>query len=370
MRSRFPAPLVLAGCLLATLPLAGPTAEDPPKALAPKRVTLEGTVPLGKALRALAEQAGIVVESALGPGVEPELKLGLRNVPFWKAVDAVADAAGARVYLYGPGGKILLTRRANTDKALAQKVSHHGIFRVALRRLVVTSDFETGTRGCTASLEVAWEPHFRPFYLETKPQDLVLRGPDGSPVAVPPASGVWVPVDGRRGATVDLSLPALPRSAETIGLLSGALPVRGTSRMLTFDFDTLDRVEAALERKMPPQKTTDGVTVTVSGVKLKGVWAVQMTTELPPGGPEFESFQQWAVNNEIVLRHKDGRTTLRHTGYGSETSGSSRKAVVNYYFENVPRGKRQAGDWAVVYRAPASILEVPIRFEFKDVPLR
>ena len=33
------------------------------------------------------------------------------------------------------------------------------------------------------------------------------------------------------------------------------------------------------------------------------------------------------------------------------------------------KAKKKPSDWKLVYRTPASVVEVPIAFEFKDVPL-
>ena len=86
-----------------------------------------------------------------------------------------------------------------------------------MRRLTATQDFETGTRGMVATLDVTWEPKFRPFYLETRPRNLVLHDAAGNPVAVSPAGSLLAPVDGKRAATADVSLPALKRPAAKIG---------------------------------------------------------------------------------------------------------------------------------------------------------
>jgi hypothetical protein len=162
-------------------------------------------------------------------------------------------------------------------------------------------------------------------------------------------------------------LPGLPRSADKIRLLKGEFSIRGSSRMLTFEFGTLDKLGAA---KAPPPKTLDGVTVTVKPVKLKGRhWTVRVTTQLPPGGADFESHESWAVQNQAYLLNKDGRTRLPSSGY-AQLSSTSRKAVFDYHFEDTPRRKRgEPSEWRLVYRAPAGIVEVPIPFEFKNVPL-
>jgi hypothetical protein len=64
----------------------------------------------------------------------------------------------------------------------------------------------------------------------------------------------------------------------------------------------------------------------------------------------------------------DGKRRLVARDYVLESS-TPRRAVISYHFtsKNGARGRPQ--DWKVTYRTPARILEVPIPFSFKDIPL-
>lgn len=341
--------------------------KSDPAAPLPKTVTLPDSS-LSKALQTLRDQTGIAIVNQLGSDSDPVLKLSLKNSPFWPALDTVAERAGGRLDLYRGDGRIGLTTLLKADKTEKQPISYSGIFRVALRRLVAVRDFETGGRSYRVSLDVAWEPTFQAFYLETQPQKLQMLDAANKPLRLSPAGKSWAPIDGRTALLVDVSLPALPRSADRIGLLSGTFPIRAPSRMLTFSFDQLDHLGRV---KDPVVKAAGGVSVAVSDVKLgKRRWTVRVTTRLPPGGPKFDSSQPWDVNNEIYLMHKDGKTRLGPTGYNRDTAGSSPRAVLNYLFEDSPTQKLgKPGDWSLVYRAPASIIEVAIPFTFKEIAL-
>src|SRR5262249_7169784 len=146
-------------------------------------------------------------------------------------------------YLYQGDGKILLSRRA--ESAPPQPVSRDGLFRVALRRITSSHDYETGTKNCVATLDVAWEATFQPFYLETKPRDFVLLDAAGKAVPAPPIGSVWAAIDGRMAMPLELPLPALPRSAQKFSLIKGSFQIRGPARMLTFAFGNLDELSKA-----------------------------------------------------------------------------------------------------------------------------
>jgi hypothetical protein len=48
----------------------------------------------------------------------------------------------------------------------------------------------------------------------------------------------------------------------------------------------------------------------------------------------------------------------------------ARRAVINYNFRDTATVKRgKPSDWKLVCRAPAAFVELPIPFEFKDIPL-
>ena len=98
---------------------------------------------------------------------------------------------------------------------------------------------------------------------------------------------------------------------------------------------------------------------------------VEVALDYPPDGPHFESYQSWLVNNEVFLEKIKGGTRVRPPQGGMQTvKGAYPRALLRYYFEN---GKRRLGDprdWKLVYRTPGRIVNLPVQFEFKDLPLR
>src|SRR5262245_54201218 len=165
------------------------------------------SVPLEQAIKSFTVQTGLAVDVAADLKGSTPLSLDLKQVPLWKALDAIAEQAGARVYLFRGEGRPALVKRAADARLF---VSHDGIFRVALRRLTATSDFETGSRSTTATLEVAWDPRFLPVYMETKPRALVLHDATGKALPGQAAGSLWSSVDGRIAQAVDVSLPSPP----------------------------------------------------------------------------------------------------------------------------------------------------------------
>jgi hypothetical protein len=297
---------------------------------APKRFTPPAeALPLSKALDALAQQTGVRVEDRLG---KPDLTVRLNPHPFsfWQALDRIAEAAGARVEPQPSGPITLVAAAPNWHRP---PLSYDGPFRFALKHVTASRDLETDAAHYGATVEAAWEPGLLPLFLETRPQGLRLTDDKGNALSGPDAGSSVAPVDGRTSLTFDITLPSLPRSAARIRSLEGTLSAVIPSKMLTFTFPTLDRLEKAPADAPERAQTQDGVGCRVGKVVLeKNRWSVQVRLDLPPGGKRLESYQSWVVNNEMWLE-----------------------------------GKPE--DWRVVYRTPASIVEVPVKFSFKDVRL-
>lgn len=345
-----------------------PAAADEPQALPPPRtVTLQEKVRLSTALKRLSEQTRIPVE--LKTKADPEVDARLKEVPFWQALDELARQAGARVHLHQPGGRIALV----DGPAGSRPVCYTGPFRLAVSRVAAVRDLETGAHFYTVSVEVAWEPHLQPFLLQTRPAALVVEDEQKRQLQIQSGGSVKEAIDGKIAAVIDLRVPALgadgkpnlDRSVNKLGLLKGNLSLIAPTKMLTFTFDPLSKTEGQ-------QQTKDGVRVTVAKVTLDQTrWTVQVELNYPPGGPEFESFRSWLVNNEIYLEKAGGPRFPNNANYRIDLQKEA-KALVSYHFVDEPkkdllRGK--PGDWKLVYVTPAKIVEMTVPFEFKDVPL-
>ena len=107
---------------------------------------------------------------------DPVVDLDLKQVPFWQALDAIAEKANSRVDLHARDGIALVKRPAGWKPP---PTSHDGLFRSTLSAVTAKLDLETGARTYTAAVEVAWEPHLLPILLETRPQSLVVRDDAG-----------------------------------------------------------------------------------------------------------------------------------------------------------------------------------------------
>ena len=342
---------------------------DPPSTVddkqpAPKPATLEGHIPLATALADLARQTSESASNQLGDP-DPIVDLDLKQVPFWQALDVLAEKANARVDLHAHDGVALVKRPAGWKPP---PTSHDGLFRSTLSAVTAKLDLETDASNYTAAVEVAWEPHLLPILLETRPQSLVVRDDAGRPLPASVGAGSSLaPVDGRISLPFDVTLPPLSRSVRGLSVLEGQLYAVAPTKMLTFTFDSVDALAKAAPGDPRLSHAQEGVVCTVNRVvTAEDHWSVEITLDYPEGNVKLDSYQSWVVNNEMYLEHAGER--FPSSSYLLEES-TPRRAVLTYNFSDPDKIKRGPGDWKLVYRTPALVVKVPFTFSFKDVPL-
>jgi hypothetical protein len=338
-----------------------------------KLVTLQSDKILcSQALAELARETGVLVEDLRGESTSA-FRLDLKRVPFWQALDAIAAASGARVKLFPTSGRIALDKRGPNYRL--PPICYDGRFRLSVKKASANRDLETDDssprRGSTnLALEVAWDPDLYPLYLETRPRSLRLVDDKNNVPTIPDEGSSLAPVDGRIALGIDVTLPPLPRSVAQIRSLEGQLSMIGPSKMLTFHFDRLDKLEQANANDPERQRTQDNVTCRILGVTLRrDRWTVRVAVDYPPGLKQLDSNQSWVVNNEMSLISNDGKKRFPSTDYALE-SASPRQAILYYHFrDKVKQELGKPSDWKLSYRAPANLIEAPIRFSFKDIPM-
>jgi hypothetical protein len=345
----------------------GPGQERQPPPDAPAlppahKVTLVGDkMPLSEALKKLHEQGGVVVEDKRGDD-DPALSLNLKDVPFWQAVDAVTDAAGAQLLFYPRNMRVALEPRP--AKAAPQPVSYAGPYRIALKRVTNFHDFETDTTACVGALEVSWEPQALPLLLErTQPKVTARAGKEERTLPAEGSSWANAAVDGRFTTTLDVRFPAMPRDAKKFDRVEGAVQVIAPTRMAHLDLGPLAKPKV--------MDTNADITCRVNEVKLDADrWQVKITVDTPRGSSELLSTDQiggaWILNNQLALVSADGKKRLLPTTWvlGNDPVN---KALITYHFTGAGRGN--AADWTITYRTPSELKKMSVPFVFKDVKL-
>ncbi len=277
-------------------------------------------------------------------------------------MDAIAKEADLKVVLDPREGKAGLVGGPYREIP----TSYSGIFRLTIHRLMMVRQFDAGEEGeaqyCIAYMQLAWEPRFQPFLISSQPESLVVQDDKGRPLQTQEADRGQAPISSKMRMELPVRLPAAPRSAAKYGLLKGTFSVLGAGKMLTFTFGNLGDKKTRGE-----SKTQEGVTVKVSQIKTDDEpWTVGFSMKYPGENAKLESFQSYLVNNEAFLLDKDGK---RWAANGGSEIDQNELTTRHFWVEEDKKKLGKGGDWTLVYRTPGQMTELPIKFEFKDVPL-
>lgn len=336
--------------------LLGAKDNDPVSAA---KVSLQGeSIRLSAALAELHKQTGNLVEDLRPrfgePVPDPALALRIEGMPFWPALDEIARQGNVTIYPYtGKASVGIRAGKAHDPEA----ISYDGPFRTRIRRLATFLDLDSGNRYLTATLEIAWEPRYRPILLRVGPDSVKVRQGEGAFELIPQPGQGDVKLLGQQAlGDLTLRLPAPPRDKPTLAELQGELSVLVPPEML--EFRLTGPSAGAMQEKR-------GVRVAVHRLQLeRGLWTVGITLQYPREALDLESHQTWAADNEAGLE-QNGRRVAPEPGREIDVQEGG-VIKVTYRFANVP-GK--PADWTLVYKAPATPVRYPLKFVFKDLKL-
>ncbi|HVK19513.1 MAG TPA: hypothetical protein VM533_21440 [Fimbriiglobus sp.] len=327
---------------------AGPSGS----VISPKTVTLnKPDATLSDVLGELRSQTGLhVAAPGLSEGPGP---VQFDRTPFWTAVEQLAAKTGTRIALGKQGREITLVKRSGP----MPPSSVDGPFRVAVRQVQVRTDFESGKTFSEVTLDVHWEPRFPVFRIDSEPAITAVADDRGSRIT--PATAKARTSPGGFLYTTTVRIEGVPRSATKLTRLAGTFTVTSSERMLPFAFDLGGKTPVTL----PAQ---EGVSATLRRFeKVDDRWEAELEMTYPPGQPEFESFESWVTENRARLVGPDKAKSLDPTDYDIPEQG--RRVVAVYRFAGSaltnPKG------WTLTYETPAPLVEFPVRFELKDIPL-
>jgi hypothetical protein len=369
-KSLFPEEAVMRLLSILLLSLAGAVhagdagKDQARKELEPRLVKLVGdAMPLSEALKSLGKQTGnTIVDHRKTHREDPKLSLNLQGVTFWQAIDDIAAKARCGYSLYQDEGALALVdgtpRHANA--------AYFGICRLAVKRVSVVREEDSGLTFCNVQAELAWEPRFQPFYFDVETIEVQFaeggRGQGKPPLVKTKGSGLTRLEEG--GAVeFEMRLPAPGRACPSIETLSAQIKLIGPVKMLTFRLGDLKPVKDGVEQVEESVK----VAIKPHPQKRKE-WSFDVIINNPPGDFQFDSYQSrdWLVHNRIYLEKADG-TRIKHESEEPIDNVSFKRAAIRYDFKSEMFGK--TAGWSLVYRTPGRVVELPASFTLKNILL-
>lgn len=321
-------------------------------------VTLSGKMPLAKALSALEEQTGNRVTGYEERDAEVEAEF--EKTGYWEALDKILDQAGLTINTFG-GEARALTISARPDQERARYGSAHyaGLFRFEITRLESVRDLRNPTvQGLKVGLEISWEPRLTPISIEQSIEQLEVVDDQGKKISVDNEQMLSAGVESEI-STVELILPLeLPgRESHKLATVRGTASALLPGRLETFEFSGLESISEREVRRA-------GTTVVVEQVrKNQDVWELRMRVRFDDAGNALESHRSWVFNNEAYLKGPDGERVDPATYQTTHQDVNEVGMAYLFDLEKGPKG------YTFVYKAPASILRIPVKYELKDIPL-
>ena len=357
------------------------------------RLTSSSSQSVGETLQRLTKATGNVVVTDDLPKELLSKPIELPERPtFWDVIEATSQQHELSWSFVGSPARLRLfpmtaTTNGESPRAvLAATLSK--AFRIALKsireRTVVGENTGPLLR---LELDVMSEPRLRPLFLKCSVADVAVSGSRKTAKGEPVAAG-WQPFSpdakleltfgqGHRQMSVPLDFRR-PEGDWSSLSLSGKLHVETAAGEEPLEFPAGKEAQGVSRRR-------GGVTVKVlrweSGVAPNdnGLDVTALVT-YDTGGPAFESHRSWMLYNVAGLVRagmmpaekpindtaRNDEILLKPTHIDSDVQPDGSIAVT-YRFEKLPL---PASEYRFRYVAPTLILDVPLDFELRDVPLR
>ncbi len=274
---------------------------------------------------------------------------------YWKMLSSFELASQMRLNV--ANGKPTLVRGAPSIASV------DNAFRLELKKVNSRRDFDTIRSETEWTFELHWEPKIPVLMMDAEPIVTKAMVKDAKVEFAKP-TGKLLP----RGLSQTLVLKStgLPRTLTQVDELQLSLDVVAAQNWLSFDF-------ADLTKTTDSKAELEGVTVLCHPLKSREKRTeFSLSLTYPKDHPEFESFQQWAVENRLQLVSPDRAKVIDcHPDDSSvDTDGRNVRAVYSFP-KNGPRGV-DGGDWKgwkLNYRTPGPMVTQKLKFTFKDLPL-
>ena len=289
------------------------------------------------------------------------LAVDITDEPFWSGIDKILDQAKLDLYTYSGEETLAVVAREQGAAPRAERACYAGPFRVAAVNVVSQRNLRIPSQqGGRVELEIAWEPRLRPIALSQPVESLKITADDGSPVQIAGARRVFA-VEVQPGShATELNIPfVLPqRNVLKLASLQGELSALVPGRTVEFRFEDL-------AQEKPQEQQQGGVKVAITAVrKNQQLWEVHMRLRVESEEAALQSHRGWVFQNLTYLLNKQGEV-VDHAGL--ETTMQSEREIGLAYFFDLPDDKIQNYTW--VYRTPAAIVRMPVKFELKDIEL-
>ncbi|WP_439627254.1 hypothetical protein [Gemmata sp.] len=343
--------------LLALILYAAVAARPAAPAIKPTIVSVAKDAALADAAAELSKSpAGAAVGVEPGDRAKARLAAGADQVPFWDALEAVADQSKSRLTVRDGGRTVVLAPRPGPREVSAVS----GAFRIVPRTVTGRLLLDQGTAVHEIDLDVHWEPRARVYRIDSAPRITRAEDDRGTVLTAEAAGSRHYPT----GSLTDLKvrITGLTRDSKQIATLAGEFRATAAERMLAVPFKNL-------AAKYPIVQNEGGVSVALrSFEKVGGLWEAQLELTYPEGHPAFESFEEQKWLRDTRLRLIDPKAAAFEPD-NDDVTAAGRRVSATYRFKLPAAANPLEQGWSLVCDTPGPLTEVTVPFVLKNVPL-
>ena len=291
-------------------------------------------------------------------GSDPKVSLDVNNGLFWEVADQVFDDAGVKAYHFSGRDNVLaFLARPENDALAKDRVSYADVFRFEPTRIEAGRNLQAADGGnMLLYLQIAWEPRISPVVIKMPLSELSVTDDQGTELLGQKTGSIDTEVN---GSSVDLTigLTAAERSSNQIDKITGTIEALVPGGIETFEFDKLQ-----VARNVEQER--GGMKVVLEGFFKNGdLYQARVLLKFEEASEAFESHRGWVFSNEVYLLGPDGEK-VEVAGY-EQYQGDIDSIGISYQFVL----EQEVANYQLVYKTPASMVTLPVKFELKDIPL-
>lgn len=344
--------------LCLTLILCAAVAAQPAEpTVAPTTVSVAKDATLADAAAALSKSpAGATVRVDAPDLATAKVGAVVERVPFWDALETLADRTKSKLALRDGGRTVVLVPRTGGREVSAVS----GAFRVVPRSVTGRLLLDQGAPFHDVDLDVHWEPRVRVYRIDSAPHITKAVDDRGTALAAAASGSRHHPTD----ALTDLKvrLTGVTRDSRQIATLAGEFRATAAERLLSVPFKNL-------AAKYPITQKVGGVSVVLrSFEKVGGFWEAQLELAYPEGHPAFESFEEQKWLRDTRLRLIDP-TAAAFEPDNDDVTAAGRNVASTYRFKLLAATNPLQPGWTLACDTPGPLAEVKVPFVLKDIPL-
>jgi hypothetical protein len=334
----------------------------------PTRVTLAGEMTLREAMDAVERQGGRKVDCALWP--EGKFRIDLKDVEYWKALEAIAKASGARTLTCEPTGP-----RLAGEKHVPQPSVVKGTFRLHVSKITdrIGMYFDKGAEDQSFSihLSLGWESQHAPARLYVRVDS--VQDDLGTDFTTSVAANLRF-----TGHDVIFATAEKPLRASTLDLRSGEGLKPQAKRFSRIAGSITAFLRASEENlRVPMPKLTDEWAPVLEVIEMGSdkpvvgestVWVVKREQGFLKCNLKFRNFDSRLLCTFGDLWTVKGPNQAQAKGWADASSDQNRMAPELWLSFKDAEAVTEVQ--ALEIPIPKRMIKVEIPFEFKDVDLR